>query len=1330
MAILDQIELPNGITYDFQDNQPAVLDIPNTPAPIVTFSGASNLPLSSLKVAVTPYQDLHGYDGPWAGGAGKNKLDAALLLDQSPWNTISIQLKANTAYTMSSNVSQAKSDELAAYFIREGISPGSSTLVYQNHTVTITTREDGVVKVQQRRISGTDSFQNYNWQIEEGSTATTYAPYSNICPIIGWDEAVVSVSGINVWDEEWEVGSLNNTTGLPYSDPDNIRSKNYCPCSPNTDYYFCSSNNQTLRYYWYDADKNIISNAVIRNAAVTSPSNARFFKVRTATSYGSTYNNDISINYPSTDTSYHAYNGATYTIDLNGTSYGGTLDVTNGVLTVDRVGVDLTQEMSGGFISGNYLYYKELNLLPKVMSDSSPANIISEGYQKIRFNGVATTAGTIAIRTNNYIYINTGGQDITPIGKAVYELATPITVQLSPTPVKSLEGENNIFADCGQITEGKYVVSKYDGMTAKISEFAEKANQLTTDAGSNLNPVYFNNGVPVASIGNSVPFVVGTGTTAGTWLGSIDGLTAYYDGLLFLYKPSVAGASTTTLNLNNLGAKTCYANGSTKLTTHYPANQPILLTYSASTNSGCFVAIDNYWSSNTIGEYAGACKAGTNGMARYSLIMQTKQSGNDETWESLVTTSSTATSKTKNSSGFIVGSPVLYQSAGTYAKNGIAGTSGCWSTAYNVDTRYSCNVSSSWSAEGRPFFIKGTINTLDGLFYLADTTWWSDAYPTTNDGFYYIYVGQMSDAYRLSLYPENPVFYYDGGLKVLINGSVSDAQTVNGHTVAKDVPSNAVFTDTKNTAGSTDTSSKLFLIGATSQAASSQTYSQDTAYVGTDGCLYSHDTKVLTEADSYQFIGNITCSNDTIDAMPSAVSGSPGTYTINVKPWLVTDYGECNTAAATAAKVVSVTSNSFNLYSGVTVRIKFDYTNTASAPTLNVNSTGAKNIVKWGTTAVGTSTSTSWTAGSIVSFTYDGTSWVMNDHIDNTDTNNAVLQSPTTTDNNFEVLFSNSANDTAETAGVRKDNGFLYNAYYSAVTIGNRVNNSDVGLYSLAQGMDVAASGESSHAEGRSTTASGAQSHAEGYNTIANHRSQHVFGEYNISDPSTVASTAQGTYVEIVGNGTGSGSYRSNARTLDWSGNQWIAGNYSDTNGLLAMKEVTQAQYDALTTDEKNNGTAYFITDRLSPAATDLWAKVGTATLTTVAQGCSGAINELKTSIDRLKIHEGLINVAGWNGATTATAFNLNSGMKFSNYRYLIIQIRSYSNPFQSQLVTRDYFESTTSSSRPIFYVNTTGYKGTVEVYYKSDTSIYIKTSSDNSLSANYRLFIYGCEHV
>lgn len=52
------------------------------------------------------------------------------------------------------------------------------------------------------------------------------------------------------------------------------------------------------------------------------------------------------------------------------------------------------------------------------------------------------------------------------------------------------------------------------------------------------------------------------------------------------------------------------------------------------------------------------------------------------------------------------------------------------------------------------------------------------------------------------------------------------------YTLGKSVPSNAVFTDTdvRNTAGSTNNSSKLFLVGAASQSANAQTYSNSSVY--------------------------------------------------------------------------------------------------------------------------------------------------------------------------------------------------------------------------------------------------------------------------------------------------------------------------------------------------------------------------------------------------------------------------------------------------------------------------------------------------------------------
>ena len=51
------------------------------------------------------------------------------------------------------------------------------------------------------------------------------------------------------------------------------------------------------------------------------------------------------------------------------------------------------------------------------------------------------------------------------------------------------------------------------------------------------------------------------------------------------------------------------------------------------------------------------------------------------------------------------------------------------------------------------------------------------------------------------------------------------------------------FTDTKNTAGSTDTSSKIYLIGATSQAANPQTYSDNEVYT-TSGVLTTKKVQV------------------------------------------------------------------------------------------------------------------------------------------------------------------------------------------------------------------------------------------------------------------------------------------------------------------------------------------------------------------------------------------------------------------------------------------------------------------------------------------------------
>ena len=106
-------------------------------------------------------------------------------------------------------------------------------------------------------------------------------------------------------------------------------------------------------------------------------------------------------------------------------------------------------------------------------------------------------------------------------------------------------------------------------------------------------------------------------------------------------------------------------------------------------------------------------------------------------------------------------------------------------------------------------------------------------------------------------------------------------------------------------------------------------------------------------------------------------------------------YGECSTAANTAAKTVTVQGD-FVLEKGAVVAVKFTNSNSVASPTLNVTpqggtATGAKSIMRYGTTAVSTSALTSWTAGQIVIFMYDGTYWQRTFNDNNTTYSNVAL---------------------------------------------------------------------------------------------------------------------------------------------------------------------------------------------------------------------------------------------------------------------------------------------------------------------------------------------------
>ena len=128
-----------------------------------------------------------------------------------------------------------------------------------------------------------------------------------------------------------------------------------------------------------------------------------------------------------------------------------------------------------------------------------------------------------------------------------------------------------------------------------------------------------------------------------------------------------------------------------------------------------------------------------------------------------------------------------------------------------------------------------------------------------------------------------------------------------------------------------------------------------------------------------------------------------------------------------------------------------------------------------------------------------------------------------------------------------------------------------IGNSAHAEGGSSLAIGYYTHAEGKNATAKGEYSHAEGYYTSAGSDYQHVQGKYNIEDSNNI-------YADIIGNG--SSSARSNAYTLDWSGNGWFAGSVSagttaSPASVTNANDLTTKQYVDNALNNKQSSAIY-----------------------------------------------------------------------------------------------------------------------------------------------------------
>ena len=475
---------------------------------IVTFDDAIPfMPIEKLVAQIEPQQDLHGYDNPWPAGGGKQLLNPATFYGLPRTNngvtatanndgTISLSGTAtenayltvidyktlsdygifvpDTSYTFSAHVNENVFGIFGIY--------GSGTDYVDNtgagRQMTFTSEQ--LSSLRYRIVIYVANGTNTNGMVikpmiclASASNPTTFAPYSNICPISGWTGLS---GGLSPCVPDFVRDGIQDSTGADAVNPARART-DYLPISlldkttnvlsiisaPETDLVFRCA-------YWYKADKTFISNFAsigssfpINIPKSVIPSDAEYFRFVIQHS-------DSPKQFPVDVSNYFiSINANPITVSWQteaGTVYGGTVDVVTGVLTVDRatITVDGSQSFSdnGALSYGGHQAYFTPSPAKKYGILENYDGLMSDKFAV----ATAATSGNVFVmngrKINRNVYFNMPS-DVTSADLAKtwftnnptqvsYLLATPQTYQLTPQQISTLLGNNTVFVDTGDVS--------------------------------------------------------------------------------------------------------------------------------------------------------------------------------------------------------------------------------------------------------------------------------------------------------------------------------------------------------------------------------------------------------------------------------------------------------------------------------------------------------------------------------------------------------------------------------------------------------------------------------------------------------------------------------------------------------------------------------------------------------------------------------------------------------------------------------------------------------------------------------------------------------------
>ena len=419
-----------------------------------------------------------------------------------------------------------------------------------------------------------------------GNEPSTIEEYNARKPIVADEYAYnegevidMNVQGIksvgrNVWDEQWESGTIAGSDGALVDDSTKIRTKNLIRVLPNKEYHFTQPSQLPIRVFWYGADKAYKAyDYFAESTSFLIPSDVHYIKV--VFEYP-TYNNDICINLSdaSVNGKYFPYVKRTEDLSIirkyfpNGMKSAGTAHdeirynkVTQKWEKVQRIGeVDMGSLLWTIDGRGRFQSTSILGVISPVLSGAY-ANVLTNEYV------VDTATNTydrindkvIAVSSDGYLkVVDSTYTDAASFKAAMagvilyYELAEPIVTEIDEQDfntdylvwnggTESALASKSSSALRAEITYGfnavgkiKEIDDKLTELSAEVSGLSERIENLPSGESSVFEAIYgvttyeeiieaYNAGKYVVCLYEELAYHLSSLKNNTAWFGAIDG---------------------------------------------------------------------------------------------------------------------------------------------------------------------------------------------------------------------------------------------------------------------------------------------------------------------------------------------------------------------------------------------------------------------------------------------------------------------------------------------------------------------------------------------------------------------------------------------------------------------------------------------------------------------------------------------------------------------------------------------------------------------------------------------------------------------------------------